>query len=499
MLGKNVLNRLLLTAENFDRVGIVIIGYYLRFYVVENLLLVDNSSFEETQLATNLLKKIEQFKKEHEYNEPDDNKTHKENRVIAALLRDQKKAYIYCTNFVMSLYNDNLSKIQMKEWKSNIDLASSLWCTIDLFEMILHLWGSEEIDVSAIAKKIKIIKFYLNKLLKKQLHGDVGSRDILNEEEIQIDIFKKSKVNESKDDKLHSRKTGDREIMKISSLDFDVSSNETDKDLKTATPKNFESKKEILSLSKTSTIIADARKNENFFEFNDNGKNKQHCSINKGDIDGENIHNEIRKVEQMNKQSGNGSASSNNSNLQYCKQKENDNTYDIKTSKIFDEELENVEANFGLITKPENLSIITASASKKDYKYDNITVKHIRDGTIVEENQGPHTLDFGIEKNTESTITPNYYDKSSSNKNIERLNSTEIKTMELEGEIQNQDQKEEGDHNNHSRSLFSMMDRVTVIEKAQQSSKFAISALNYEDVKTAKEKLTEALQLLNQL
>lgn len=73
----------------------------------------------------------------------------------------------------MSLYNEKLKQLKDGPW--DVMLKRSLWCCIDLFSCILHLWKENisETSTNSLQKRIKYCKIYLSKLAK----GEIGSSD----------------------------------------------------------------------------------------------------------------------------------------------------------------------------------------------------------------------------------------------------------------------------------------------------------------------------------
>lgn len=168
----NVATRVVATARDFDKVGLGIIGYYLQLYAVELILSEDERSQEMTGLATGLLDTIEGFKKEVGGESRAEN-SDKSVQVMNTLIHDQEKAKVYMVNFTMSLYNEKLKQLKDGPW--DVMLRRSLWCCIDLFSCILHLWKESisATNVSALEKRIKYCKLYLSKLAK----GEIGPGD----------------------------------------------------------------------------------------------------------------------------------------------------------------------------------------------------------------------------------------------------------------------------------------------------------------------------------
>ncbi|CAD6635632.1 CEI_1a_G0036090.mRNA.1.CDS.1 [Saccharomyces cerevisiae] len=164
--------RVVATAKDFDKVGLGIIGYYLQLYAVELILSEEDRSQEMTALATELLDTIEAFKKEIG-GESEAEDSDKSLHVMNTLIHDQEKAKIYMLNFTMSLYNEKLKQLKDGPW--DVMLKRSLWCCIDLFSCILHLWKENisETSTNSLQKRIKYCKIYLSKFAK----GEIGSSD----------------------------------------------------------------------------------------------------------------------------------------------------------------------------------------------------------------------------------------------------------------------------------------------------------------------------------
>lgn len=160
--------RVVATAKDFDKVGLGIIGYYLQLYAVELILSEEDRSQEMTALATELLDTIEAFKKEIG-GESEAEDSDKSLHVMNTLIHDQEKAKIYMLNFTMSLYNEKLKQLKDGPW--DVMLKRSLWCCIDLFSCILHLWKENisETSTNSLQKRIKYCKIYLSKLAKVKL------------------------------------------------------------------------------------------------------------------------------------------------------------------------------------------------------------------------------------------------------------------------------------------------------------------------------------------
>ena len=174
----NRVNRIVRTARDLETAGLAVLSYYLQLYAIE-LILEDKSKSEDLrQLASNLLDRVEKFK--NEVQSMDDGL--EEKRVLSTLLDDQGKAMVYCTNFAMTMYNNNLDKMNTStdvDLDSTVDADSStrsevigntadlrkaLWCCIDLFSCIIKLWSDILPDRQALQKRIKYCKLCLRKI-----------------------------------------------------------------------------------------------------------------------------------------------------------------------------------------------------------------------------------------------------------------------------------------------------------------------------------------------
>ncbi|QLG70137.1 hypothetical protein HG535_0A00760 [Zygotorulaspora mrakii] len=170
MGAKSLVDRLVATALDFDTSGLPIVSYYLRLYAVEEILNEENRSGDLTQLASDLLGSVERFKNSADLDEDDTQRN-----AIRSLIHDQEKAKVYVSNFAMSLYNGKLQQIQHGPW--DLNLRRGLWCCIDIFSCIIHLWDDPD---GSYRKRIKYCKLYLSKLSKGELGGISGNTNNFN-------------------------------------------------------------------------------------------------------------------------------------------------------------------------------------------------------------------------------------------------------------------------------------------------------------------------------
>ncbi|SCV03014.1 LANO_0G01618g1_1 [Lachancea nothofagi CBS 11611] len=151
------IKRVLRLCDDFE-FAMPVIAYYTKLYVVEELLALKERNEDVIANATRLMNEIEDFKQSAA------------GEAEKQLLRDQQKAKVYCMNFAMSLYNEQLNRIQKGAVAP--DLSRALWCCADLFGMIQVLWKNTEAtseEVQQCQKRIKICKLYLSKLARGEL------------------------------------------------------------------------------------------------------------------------------------------------------------------------------------------------------------------------------------------------------------------------------------------------------------------------------------------
>lgn len=159
MVSIGTVNRLVSTSGDFDLTGLQIIGYYLRLYAIELLLSEQERSAELTELATELLTTVESYRDSVKSTDASEL-----GNPVYGLVHDQEKANMYLSNFALSLYNGKLKQVQEGPW--DYTLQRGLWCCIDLFSCISHLWGDED---GSVKRRLKYCKVYLSKLVKGEL------------------------------------------------------------------------------------------------------------------------------------------------------------------------------------------------------------------------------------------------------------------------------------------------------------------------------------------
>ncbi|AQZ14066.1 VTA1 (YLR181C) [Zygosaccharomyces parabailii] len=170
--------RLVATAGDMDISGLAAVGYYLRLYAVELILGELQRPKEQTELATELLNQVEEYKGIVDAAKDEDPAAY-------TLLHDQGKAKTYVLNFAMSLYNEKLLQLQKGPWDQA--LRRGLWCCLDLFNCAGKLWDMEEI----VKDRIKYCKIYLTRIAKEKSPPGATLPDAPSEEpEVAIDILK---------------------------------------------------------------------------------------------------------------------------------------------------------------------------------------------------------------------------------------------------------------------------------------------------------------------
>ncbi|CCD27104.1 Vta1p NDAI_0J02120 [Naumovozyma dairenensis CBS 421] len=401
----NQLIRLKLTSLDFERAGLSIISYYLRLYSIE-LILSNNEgerSRELTELATSLLDQVEIFKNETKRwdDDADDEKKHEQENPLYVLIHDQQKAKVYVLNFTMSLYNEKLKEIQAQNGSGNSttattsssnnnDLKRGLWCCIDLFSCVLHLWKqelSEDVCV-ALRKRIKYCKVCLNNM--KQLDYS----DFVEDEE-----ETKDKVTDDDIDKLLTELKAQEEV-----------------------------EEENLRASNDETKLEDDKKDINLQEEKD------------GEVS-----------------------------------PEDDNGFAVKKDDakppVHGEEDEETHLQ-AQNAKTANLPEDAKKANVKEEEED-------------------------VNQDLKNESIPSFIDSDDSD---EHYQDTSESPEELKREAKKKQVTSAVPSKSYSQAeLNKMMDSSAKIEQVQRLAKYAISALNYEDIPTAKDELIKALDLLNTL
>lgn len=153
----STVGRLVATASDMDASGLAAIGYYLRLYAVELMLgeSREQRSEEQTQLATELLNQVEEYRNAVDASKDQDHGAF-------TVLHDQGKAKMYVLNFSMSLYNEKLTQLRNGNWDAN--LRRGLWCCLDLFQCLAKLWGMHD----ELKERVKYCKIYLRKIAREK-------------------------------------------------------------------------------------------------------------------------------------------------------------------------------------------------------------------------------------------------------------------------------------------------------------------------------------------
>lgn len=114
------------TSEDLEHSGLVAEAYYLKLYLVEFLL--RRNKDDERRLAAELLDELEIIKAS----------VTSEDEGLLDLLSDQDKARVYMVHKTLKMYNAVLRRV-----KNGEKPLRAMWCCIDLFECVLHLWGND--------------------------------------------------------------------------------------------------------------------------------------------------------------------------------------------------------------------------------------------------------------------------------------------------------------------------------------------------------------------
>ncbi|AMD19522.1 HCL629Cp [Eremothecium sinecaudum] len=154
-----------------------VVGYYMKLYAVELVLEQGVTGLRET--AAKLLDEVEAFKKDASGADGDAG--------TALVLEDQEKAKAVVLHFAMKMENGILESIGAEGYTA--DLLKGLWCCIDLFECIIHLWGGKQLseeEKKECKKRIKFAKYSLTKGKKQEVGGknvpedELGGRDSIS-------------------------------------------------------------------------------------------------------------------------------------------------------------------------------------------------------------------------------------------------------------------------------------------------------------------------------
>lgn len=432
--------RITSTATDFSTAGLDAIAYYLRLYAVEQLLTIQDRTSEETKYATDLLDIIESFKNDVSNDDADEDSK----AGLQLLLTDQKKARIYTSNFTISLYNTQLKQVQNGPWNS--DLGKGLWCCIDLFNTVLHLWSDSinEETVEAIKKRTKICKLYISKLAKGELGKEVSSASTGEE----------------------NAKTLELDVPVDNTIGNDTISVNTDKDVNDNT----------------------VRRNSHIPPTEE----------------------EIRRVIEESKRE---------------EQEELEKNKDDRLSSIGgsvnleEDEAVTEEGEIITINDEEALSMTPIEFPKKTVSSDESTESIItapkKFPKVEDEKEDEETVPSLGLPNVSSLPTPTFIDDSTSENEepefLDDMGSENDKdiiekrgvNLDTEEDPIEKDEVTTRESSNkkvlQKEDLNKMMDRTSKIEKVQKLAKFVVSALNYEDIQTAKDELTQALEILNSL
>lgn len=444
----NELVRLNRTAADFESVGLAIISYYLRLYAVELILQGEESrSPELTQLATTLLDKIEDFKNAVKPDEGEDGHV-KDSPQEAnyTLIHDQSKAKMYVLSFTMTLYNEKL--IQIKEGRFDADLKRALWCCIDLFSCVLHLWNEDLKDEvrDSLKKRVKLCKVYLSKLARGELGaaGDDQDKEESGTKELDYsDFISPDNVDdlapelkegaEDKDEKVEAKVRQDTTKEEIDALLDDMrAESESKEDEEENVDRNDDDEDVPLSLPEAPSFIPKKEQEAKTIDDVDTTSNGT-----KGDED------------------------------------EAPSFIDSETEEPFQDTTE----------EPDDLSSIE---------------KRIEDEAAAKEAAKIAAEQAAKEAQLAKEIAAKEAQLAKDVAAKESLKVQEAAVKKAQ-EIKVAEEEEQKNKIYSQLELQKMMDRGSKIETIQKMAKYAISALNYEDIPTARDELSNALELLNTL
>lgn len=383
--------RLVATANDMERTGLALVAYYLRLYTVERLLSAASNekneeedggrSEEVTAAATDLLDQIETFKQAAMSDEDPEAKG------VKLLLSDQGKAMAYFLNFAMSLYNDKLSQVSSGPYDRT--LRQGLWCCIDLFNAVMHLWSKELKDPTKIAERIKYCKIYLTKLAK----GELKTKQTDKEQDAELD----SELNKLIIQEGNKETAGENDLDYKDFLGDEIPGDDVEIDQAQTEPEQEVEPKDVQDL------------------------------------------------------------------IEKLKLEEDDPPIEIPKK----------QSNRDDNCESTGISLPSAPASQPEYR-----------------NQ-PAFVDSDSDSESKGSVSPAVNDGLKKDADEESRSNVQINSPKDVLETEN--------IHYTSNDLMAMMDRSSKIENIQRSAKYAISALNYEDIATARSELGKAMQLLDSL
>ncbi|CCH58316.1 hypothetical protein TBLA_0A05230 [Henningerozyma blattae CBS 6284] len=425
---QRVINR----AIEFDNANLPIISYYLRLYSIEQILRLSDRGDEENIKCGELLDTIETFKKEI-------NDTEHDNEGLTILVNDQSKARIYLINFTISLYNKLLGQIKEGPWDN--DLKNGLWCSIDLFNSIMHLWQKDlnEETEGALKKRTKICKLYISKLAK----GELGAP--------------------SKSDEIETKSV--TATIKENSMDKDQNLADMDKETPEINQNNDEASIENLKFNGNADI-----------------SDQSDQSDNDADVNEEQDENESEPPTFL---PDTPSFDPTEAKLDH----ENDS--DIKDGP---NEFNFKEHISGISNDENDESVDSEAISHTDIS---LPVAPSSVPTFIDEN-ADDIDDEALRKLREQALRVTQNDSDSSSDDVDEVSDDNDETnISSRNDTKKEEElvhpvltKEDMEH---------MMDRASKIERVQRLAKYVVSALNYEDIPTAKDELKRALAILDAL
>ena len=399
--------RLARRAHEFDTAGLGIISYYLRLYTVETVLDRKDRTEEQTHFAMELMDRIESFKQS--VDELDDGTREKE--VLQTLVSDNKRAMTYVLNFTMSLYNKKLAQVQTGPWDR--DFTQALWCCVDLFGCILHLWPGEIDDPEQLTKRIKVCKVCISRAAK----GELGQKETTPGSE-------------------------EKEL----STEYELPGGGTTPDEKTEGPAEHTSN--------------DVSSSEEAVVSEEDVSSSEEAVVSEEDVSQELVETE---------------------SPDHTSTPESPGTVVQDETKFIDD----------TPREPKFIDDVPGSNPQDEPKF-------IDDSPSLNTHDQPKFIDDLPTTNTQDE--PEFVDDSPSPntqgkpKLVDDLPSSNTQDEPLPVE----DSPKAPTKHTQS-ALHAMMDRTSAIEQVQKNAKYAISALNYEDIDTAKDELRKALAMLERL
>ncbi|CCE62137.1 hypothetical protein TPHA_0B04680 [Tetrapisispora phaffii CBS 4417] len=442
MLSPKDISRIHITAHDFDKAGLNILGYYLKLYIIEQVLNESERTKEATKLVTDLLDYIEAFKNEIE--------TEKDEELAALklLISDQNKAMAYTLKFTMTLYNSKL--LQLKDGPWNNDLKRGLWCCIDLFNCILHLWGDKITDKEPVRKCTKLCKIYLSKLAKGEIGASANDKldNAIDMAPTQAPVGSTaSKNSDHEEEHDYIKYNGEINQNIVTDLE-NIVDTEEEKVEKSIEDNNREFSTDTYV---TSDVSMNKKNNHQTEPETDNKEadNMSGISIPRDD----DIANMITEYKKLTDEANQGPAG-----LSYQKP---------PTEEEIKKMIKEVEEQDDDVFDDDNEIEKEGTAEPELPQVPNFLPENVPIFIDEPTSEPEHTCDIKID------------------------DSAVVRNTSPQGKSSSKKYSKE--------EIITMMNKAETIEKIQKLAKYAISALNYDDVPTAKDTLANALDLLKLL